>query len=132
MATAPGGCGGCAGGYLGCAGGGCFQRHDGADGEGDTDLLYHLSTPSFTVYSVRHLSSSGGVQGALGTGARDLSESLNNSDPSQFLVLIPVMKKKIGILKVSIRLSQVAAVPRTADFLMKCASEVRKFKFRDK
>ena len=30
------------------------------------------------------------------------------------------------------RLSQVAAVPRNADFLIKCASEVCKLKFRDK
>ena len=30
------------------------------------------------------------------------------------------------------RLSQVAAVPRNADILIKCASEVRKLKFRDK
>ena len=30
------------------------------------------------------------------------------------------------------RLSQVAAVPRTADFLMNCASEVRNLKFRVK
>ena len=29
------------------------------------------------------------------------------------------------------RLSQVAAVPRNADFFIKCASEVRKLKFRD-
>ena len=30
------------------------------------------------------------------------------------------------------RLSQVAAVPRHADFFIKCASEVRKLKFREK
>ena len=53
------------------------------------------------------------------------------SGGEKFKTVKVVSNRKLGLTDLCSRLSRVAGVPRPADFLIKCASEVRKLKFRD-